>query len=309
MSVQHAIIAGVNKCGTTSVFRYLADHPDVCASSIKETRFFNDVERATNAKSYDEYLGYFTHRESNQTCLLEASPDYFSSGTAVASEIKSVLPNVKIIVLLRDPVKRLISYYRSALVYDNYANTLLAGLSFADFVDVALSAQTSDGISDPQATECRRALHQGCYAQDHQEFGTVFSPNQCAYFFFEDLASNPRLFMQEITQFLGLDARFFGEYEFRIENKTRVYRSPLLQKIGFNINTKLEPFFNKFPRFRRLSQDVYRLLNESPESGQVQIDQQSCARLEEFYRLDRDRLRAAFADGYSATRLPGWLGQ
>ena len=58
MSNQHAIIAGVNKCGTTSVFRYLADHPDVCASSIKETRFFNAVEETKNVKLYEDYLDY-----------------------------------------------------------------------------------------------------------------------------------------------------------------------------------------------------------------------------------------------------------
>ena len=309
MSRQHAIIAGVNKCGTTSVFRYLADHPDICASSIKETRFFSDVENSQNVKSYQEYLAYFMHCPDDKKCLLEASPDYFSSGAAVASGIKNMLPDVKIIVLFRDPVRRLISYYRSALVYDNYANALLAGLSFPQFVDIALSADKAGEISDPQAKECRRALRQGCYAQDVQDFGTVFSADQLSFFFFEDLASDSRKLMQEIGSFLGLDAGFFEEYDFRIENKTRIYRSQLLQRIGFNVNKRLEPFFNKYPSFRSVSQDVYRRLNERSSADRTRIDRQSCERLEEYYSTDKDRLRKTLTVELGAKRLPNWLLQ
>lgn len=86
--------------------------------------------------------------------MVEASPDYFSSGARVALAIRSMLPNAKIIVLVRDPVERLISYYRSDIVYDNYANALLGGLDFSQFVDLALNAEKSTDLNDPQAIEC-----------------------------------------------------------------------------------------------------------------------------------------------------------
>jgi len=139
MPYQHVIIAGVNKCGTTSAFRYLADHPEVCASSIKEIRFFVQEPYESSDSSHDEYLSYFSHCK-NKRVLLEASPSYFSWGQEVANRIVRLIPNVRIIVILRNPVDRLYSYYRSAFVYDNYANALLSDVSFAEFVDIALKA-------------------------------------------------------------------------------------------------------------------------------------------------------------------------
>lgn len=309
MSFQHVIIAGVTKCGTTSVFRYLADCPDVCVSSRKETRFFNNPEIIIDEQTYAEYLTFFRKCAENGKVLIEASPDYFSSGARTASLIQNMSPSAKIIVLIRDPVERLISYYKSAMVYDNYANELFAGLDFSRFVDLALHVETPTGANEEQVIECRRALRQGCYWRDIQEFGALFSPDQCRYFFFEDLVSDTGKLMQDVSTFIGVDSGFFQEYEFRIENKTRAYRSQQLQKIGFKVNTKLEPFFNRYPDVRRVGQRLYRWMNESMGSDQVDIDRNSRARLDEYYRSDINNLREFLTGKIGITKLPRWLRQ
>lgn len=76
MAYKHAVIAGVNKCGTTSVFRYLADHPEVCGSSIKELRFFLQESYDESKSTIEEYRSHFASIKSGDV-LLEASPSYF----------------------------------------------------------------------------------------------------------------------------------------------------------------------------------------------------------------------------------------
>ena len=62
MVVANAIIAGVTKAGTTSLFQYLHAHPDVCPSSTKETLFFKDHSTPDRAQAaVAEYAQFWRH--------------------------------------------------------------------------------------------------------------------------------------------------------------------------------------------------------------------------------------------------------
>lgn len=306
MSYQHVIIAGVNKCGTTSVFRYLADHPEVCASSIKEVRFFVQESYDSSDSSHDEYLSCFSHCK-NKRVLLEASPSYFSWGEKVANRIVRLIPTVRIIVFLRNPVDRLYSYYRSALVYDNYANALLSDVSFSEFVDIALQADQDCEETDVQRVEFRRALHQGRYAAHMETFGSQFLREQICYVFFEDFADNPHRVMNDICTFIDVDTQFFDEYDFRVENKTRSFRSIKLQKLGFSVNMRFEKILNRNPELRRMAQSLYRWANERRDQAGVRIDSETHRKLLDFYGDENVRLRQLLANNYRRTEFPSWL--
>ena len=213
---KHAIIAGVNKCGTTSVFRYLAQHPQVSASRVKETRYFVKDSKSKDQKSYSDYLEYFRHDVEQGRLLLEASPTYFTSGTEIGAQIRRLLPDARIVVLLRNPVERLISYYRSTLVYDNYANEFVRKLNFSEFVDLAIDAVESDARGGSRELEFRRAIGQGNYARHLREFGEQFREDQIRYFFFEDLVENTKRTMKDVSDFLEIDNEFFDNYEFSV---------------------------------------------------------------------------------------------
>ena len=78
------IIVGQPKAGTSSLFAWLAQHEQICASNIKETRFFIDSEYPlshSNKKdiSIDNYLKFF--ETSGQKFILEATPDYLYNKT------------------------------------------------------------------------------------------------------------------------------------------------------------------------------------------------------------------------------------
>lgn len=110
------LIAGAQKCGTSSIHRHLSEHPALLSASIKEVHFFNgglDPIWDKHAEGASLYKSYFplrqTVRKHNALCF-EASPDYFFNPLAPA-RIAKMLPQVKLVFLLRDPVERAISHY------------------------------------------------------------------------------------------------------------------------------------------------------------------------------------------------------
>ena len=108
--VANAIIAGVNKAGTTSLFVSLSSHPDVAPASVKETRYFLPVRWDRPLEPRVVYESYWLDA-GDAPVRLEATPAYFSGGPALVRAVREVCGDARIIVVLREPVARLISYF------------------------------------------------------------------------------------------------------------------------------------------------------------------------------------------------------
>lgn len=97
------IVIGAQKAGTGSIVKYLNSHPTLQKAILKETRFFSqDYHYQRGMEWYQRLFGPI---QASATMTFEASPDYMMI-PGVAERIKASLPEVKIIALLRDPVKR-----------------------------------------------------------------------------------------------------------------------------------------------------------------------------------------------------------
>lgn len=132
------LIVGATKCGTSSLHKYLDQHPDIFMSKVKEPRFIssqvtrfplngprdNKVE-AWYVKNYDDYVKLFEEADG-QRVIGESSADtlYFHKGTIPV--IKQVVGEPKIIIMLRNPVKRAFS------AYQHMVRDLREDLSFED---------------------------------------------------------------------------------------------------------------------------------------------------------------------------------
>src|SRR5688572_28049600 len=105
------IIAGVNKAGSTSLFHYLSAHPAICGSRDKETCYFLPV-------LYNEPLAPISRYESQfsgcgpSRYRLEATPGYITGGKRMVETISETLGSVKIIIILKEPVDRLVSFFK-----------------------------------------------------------------------------------------------------------------------------------------------------------------------------------------------------
>ena len=106
------MIVGAQKCGTTALAHFLSQHPEIGMASPKEVHLFDspDYSAGWTAKDIDErYLPHFRHC-TGAAIRGEATPIYmFLPG--IAPELKRYNPDLKLIVLLNDPVKRAISHY------------------------------------------------------------------------------------------------------------------------------------------------------------------------------------------------------
>ena len=280
---RYLIIGGTMKAGTTSLFIYLADHPQICASKVKETRFFLDADYPLNAKSkycfedgLDKYEAYFNQCQEKRL-RLEASPQYlYSPGTPF--KIKTSLPDVRLIFILRDPVDRLISFYR----YIKQINELPAYVSFEEYVYSQL-----DG--GPAKLHHINALKEGRYSIYLKPYFDLFEHDRLCILKYEDLKRNPNALLTKVCRFAGIDPSFYQDYSFQIFNPTQTMKSVLLHDVYRLITKSLRVRVYDRPRvrtalraIRRKFEPFYLRLNRRSDE-QVQISKSLRALLDEYY--------------------------
>jgi hypothetical protein len=104
------VVPGFAKSGTSSLHEYLDIHPKICMSKPKETHFFAIDERYEKGSKF--HNGIFEWKSNNEYCYYGESSTIHSIWEPALQRIKKDLNGPKIIVLLRDPVERLISHYK-----------------------------------------------------------------------------------------------------------------------------------------------------------------------------------------------------
>ncbi len=220
----YLFIAGTTKAATTSLFAYLAAHPDVCGANIKETRFFLDEDYPLPASyrfqdGLDNYERFFNHC-SQRRLRLEATPDYlYSPGTPQRLHDSGL--DTRLVFSLREPVSRLKSWFRFA----RQMGAIPQSLTFEDFV---LGQSRAQDANTPQYF---RALEQGRYSVYLDSYLKVFDPGRIHIVFYEQLLNDPRRVVHDICEFAGLDPDFYRDYRFDTFNKTQNVRSPALDRL------------------------------------------------------------------------------
>jgi len=121
LCLPHFTIIGAQKAGTTSLFKYLGQHPQVRLPKEKEANFYGNPwplkTRLKKLTSFTfDYLPKFSlskPSDARKMVVGEASPDYFVSTLTVLPNLLRFVPSMKIIVSLRDPVDRFVSAYKN----------------------------------------------------------------------------------------------------------------------------------------------------------------------------------------------------
>lgn len=122
MKEPNFFIVGVPKAGTTSLHNYLAQHPEIYMSQLKEPYYFApDLNFSWRVKDFPQYLSLFAGA-TLEGRIGESSPGYIYSEVA-AQKIKAFCPTAKIIVLLRNPIDMLDSLH-SQLLYTAHEDIL-----------------------------------------------------------------------------------------------------------------------------------------------------------------------------------------
>ena len=197
------LVIGGQKCGTTSLYRYLDEHPDVFTGPVKELRFFSGESISQEAaptsgppiSDFKAYREYF-ERDSKYQAAGEASPSYiFYPGTA--ERIHRHLPDVRIIAILRDPIDRAFSEYWHHWRMGRQLNDDFLGFVLSEDVDAV-----------PQFGDLRDCVRRGLYYRQLKPYFRLFDREQLLTLFYEDLTSNAQELMQRAYEFVGVNPKF-----------------------------------------------------------------------------------------------------
>ena len=285
-NARYLIIGGTTKAATTSLFFYLREHPDVCAASHKETRFFLDPDRHLPSKyswerdGLDKYDRYFSHCDRGKRLRVEATPDYlYSPGTP--ARIRHTLSNAKMLFIVREPVSRMISWYKFA-----GQRGLIAGdMTFDDFV--LLQERSADGLS--HVAQHLRPLEQGLYHGYLRRYFALFPPEGVLAIAYEDLASDPLACMQRICRFAGIDGEFYASFNFTVKNRSQNMKSVRLYGLYTRTRRRLRSAVHTMPEvhqfLRRILHKVepyFMKWNAAPQR-EIKMSEDTKSFLETYY--------------------------
>lgn len=248
----YIIIGGTTKAATTSLFRYLADHPQVKGSIEKETRFFLDQDYPLPSKyrfedGLDKYDTFFVQTQK-EGFPLEATPDYLYS-TNTAEKIKRSLPEVRLIFILREPVDRLISWYRFA----KQTGRLSIDVSLDEYVHLQLET----GEEHARTPQHLRALEQGRYSCYLRPYLEIFEPHEICIIPYTGLKKAPLTIMEQLCSFIGIDATPYRNYTFEIFNRTENLKSGRLHRIYMECHRRIRLRVMNRPWLRAVIRSIY----------------------------------------------------
>ncbi len=177
MTLPDFIVAGVRRCGTTWLHRCLSEHPDIALPAATKELFFFDRNWD---RGVEWYARYFADCPPGKR-YGEVSPSYFNAAQAPA-RIESVLPDVKLVFILRNPLGRVMSLYHHMQV----SGDLTAPL--------------------PEALDRHpELLDEGFYARHIARFRAIFPPERIFVAAQEDLARDG---LASLFAFLGVREDF-----------------------------------------------------------------------------------------------------
>ena len=232
-------IVDAAKCGTTSMWAYLRQHPDIFMPDMKEPHFFStDVNFPIilneRTRSNKEYFRLF-HKVKQEKVIGEASPSYLYSKVA-AKNINQFNPESRIIIMLRNPVDAICSMFlmRVRNGREHYFD-----------LETALSNETKLDISNStdQISYYRDRVQ---YSQQITRFTNVFNKEKIHFIIFDDLKENPNIVIQKVFEFLQVDSSFLPDL--KIRNAAHPVRNLYLRRIF-----KFHPYLDKLNFYTRKS--------------------------------------------------------
>jgi hypothetical protein len=196
------IIIGSQRCGTTSLYTYLAEHPQILSPIKKEMDFFSWHFH----RGIDWYLAHFPQMpQGGEFVTGEASPSYFDCREA-PKRLYSVCPEAKLIVLLRNPVDRAISHFYR-----------LKGLNWEGrSLDRAISDEIERLNQNPEyiiGEEPGNYLARGRYIEFMKNWLAFFPREKLLILKSEDFYAGAPATVKQVLEFLDLPVYQLPEYQ------------------------------------------------------------------------------------------------
>jgi hypothetical protein len=197
MRLPDFICPGPIKCGTTQLYEWLKQHPHIFLyEKMKELDFFNN----NFANGVDWYSEFFADCREGMVAG-DISPTYFHHKEC-PERMKEIVPDVKLIFILRNPVVRIYSQYKHFVMFTGYR------YDFDSFL-----------VDHPLAIEI------SLYSKFIEKYLELFSKEQVYICLFEELVKEPRDILAKIYAFLGVQEDIFPQFSDKKVNESKKPRS------------------------------------------------------------------------------------
>ena len=273
-------IAGAPRCGSTALYQYLSEHPQIFMSEVKELNYFADdfphVQKI-NFNSKEDYLKVFAKANESHIAIGEASPFYLFS-TVAFTNLMAFDPNAKIIISLRNPIDFVQSFHQLnlSLLREDVQDLQLAW---------NLQNERAQGLHIPRS--CRQPEliqygEMGKFGMHVEKLLEIFPRNQVLVLIFEDFIKEPQKTYEEILAFIGVPSD--GRTDFPPVNASFTNRSKFMAKLFHPPQFVYRPFMKFISLFGTGFMNKFSVLYNKIE--RLNVTQTKRVSLEPAFRKD-----------------------
>ena len=207
----------MNKAGTTSIYQYLKNHPNISTQTTKQNFYFLDKLWYSNFKEFvgpihdfrDDYSGFIDKFYDQKKVYMDSSPEYFLCPLALKRLKKfSENYNTKLYVIFRDPVERFISLYK----YHLQIGLIEKSMDFKTYIDLSIKENDIYNIKF-------NGFLTSDYRKFYDEYKIVFG-DKLKIGFFEDFKRSPEIEIKNLLKFLEIEPMSLNHLS-KVHNKSK----------------------------------------------------------------------------------------
>jgi hypothetical protein len=268
------IVIGAGKCGTTSLHRYLDLHPEISMTDPKELNFFvTDLNWSRGIRWYEQHFSEATTVRGESSVAYTEYPER----PEVPERIANLVPDVKLVYLVRDPIERMVSCY----AYNTWM-----GFRLGPFAEAARKERSG-------------LVTYGRYWLQLQRYLDHFPPERIHILDHDVLRNDREAALRRVYRFLGVDEAFSSPRFSEVHNPTPVRRNRLAGASTRLLQAHLGP-----ARERRIRWPLWRILGFVPLHASVArpvVSDDLRAELADLFAEDVACLRA-----FTGQAFAGW---
>ncbi len=224
MKKPNFFIIGAPKCGTSSMAAWLAEHPSIYMSPIKEPHYFNTDHNNGSIENFSKYHALFDAATEENLVVGEASAAYLSSNEAVPNILR-YNPAARFVVMVRNPIDMAYSFH-DQLLFNDLEHV-------QDFAEAwRLQGERAAGKCVPSNCPEPKFLLYGEMCRLGAQLQRLYSrvsPERVHVVVFDDLKANPRQAYQRVLAFLGFPDD--DRQDFTTHNPAKERRSHMVRRV------------------------------------------------------------------------------
>jgi len=198
------IIIGAQKAGTTSLYDYLNQHSQIKMSTpLKEVHYFS-YDYSKGLDWYKSNFPIISNKERDNLLVGEASPYYLFHPHA-AERMHNLLPDIKLIAILRNPTERAVSHYFHELRHNTESLPIMEALETEESrIEPEREKMLKDNTYESKTHQNLSYKARGRYAEQLEQYYKYYKKEQILVLTSEDLFNNTADCLKTVYEFLGM---------------------------------------------------------------------------------------------------------